>query len=167
MSLEKRKTNTQTQRSDTSSTLEKALVAFTSAHPCPVPATPADISAIRTLASFISRRSAALLGAAVFSLWELRYEAAMEQVCEDAEEKPATEEDLTAPPHTKVAFNGSVIEHYPGYLARCQNHITTLISGAENPVLAAGSIDLVPAVESSIIGAAVALGCALAEGQAA
>ncbi|KAI1429786.1 hexokinase-1 [Xylaria sp. FL1777] len=153
---------------DTSSTLEKALVAFTSAHPCPIPATPADISAIRTLASFISRRSAALLGAAVFSLWELRYETAVEQACEDAEEKPAAaEEDLATPPHTTVAFNGSVIEHYPGYLARCQSHITALIAGAENPVLAAGSVDLVPAVESSIIGAAVALGCALAEGQAA
>ncbi|KAI0540271.1 hexokinase-1 [Xylaria digitata] len=152
---------------DTSSTLEKALVAFTSAHPCPIPATPTDISVIRTLASFISRRSAALLGAAVYSLWELRYEMEIERVCEDAEEKPAAEEDLTAPPHTKVAFNGSVIEHYPGYLAKCQNHIATLISGAENPVLAAGSIDLVPAIESSIIGAAVALGCALDERQAA
>ncbi|GAW13893.1 hypothetical protein ANO14919_032840 [Xylariales sp. No.14919] len=152
---------------DTSSTLEKALVAFTSAHPSPIPATPADISVIRTLASFISRRSAALLGAAVFSLWELRYETTAEQVCEDAEEKPAVEEDPTTPPHTTVAFNGSVIEHYPGYLAKCQNHITALISGAEDPILAAGSINLVPAVESSIIGAAVALGCVLAEGQAA
>ncbi|KAI0506041.1 hexokinase-1 [Xylaria bambusicola] len=153
---------------DTSSTLEKALLAFTSAHPCPIPATPADIGAIRTLASFISRRSAALLGAAVFSLWELRYETAAEQACE--EEKPVAsattaEEDLATPPHTKVAFNGSVIEHYPGYLGRCQAHITGLVAGAGNPVLAAGSIDLVPAVESSIIGAAVALGCALAEGQ--
>lgn len=145
-------------------------MAFTSAHPCPIPATAADISAIRTLASLISRRSAALLGAAVFSLWELRHETAIEQACNDddaEEEKPAVEEDLAAPPHTKVAFTGSVIEHYPGYLARCQDHITTLVSGAENPILAAGSIDLVPATESSIIGAAVALGCALAEGQAA
>ncbi|KAI0184830.1 hexokinase-1 [Xylaria flabelliformis] len=152
---------------DSSSTLEKALVAFTSAHPCPIPATPADISAIRTLAYCISRRSAALLAAAVFSLWELRYETAIEQVCEDAGEKPADEEDLTASPHTKVAFTGSVIEHYPGYLAQCQDHIAALVAGAENPILAAGSIDLVPAVESSITGAAVALGCALAEGQAA
>ncbi|KAI1166249.1 hexokinase-1 [Nemania serpens] len=155
---------------DTSPAFEKALVAFTSAHPCPIPATAADISAIRTLASLISRRSAALLGAAVFSLWELRHETAIEQACNDddaEEEKPAVEEDLAAPPHTKVAFTGSVIEHYPGYLARCQDHITTLVSGAENPILAAGSIDLVPATESSIIGAAVALGCALAEGQAA
>ncbi|KAI3320219.1 hexokinase-1 [Xylariaceae sp. AK1471] len=151
---------------DTSLTLEKALVTFTSAHPCPVPATPTDISVIRTLASFISRRSAALLASAVFALWELRYETATEQACESAEEKSTVEEDLTAPPHTKVAFNGSVIEHYPGYLAKCQNHIATLVASAENSVLAAGSIDLVPAVESSIIGAAVALSCALAEGRA-
>jgi hexokinase len=76
-------------------------------------------------------------------------------------------EDLATPPHTKVAFNGSVIEHYPGYLAKCQNHIATLVASTENPILAAGSIDLVPAVESSIIGAAVALGCVLGEEQAA
>ncbi|KAI0408412.1 hexokinase-1 [Xylaria palmicola] len=169
---------------DTSSTLEKALVAFTSAHPCPVPATPADIAAIRTLASFISRRSAALLGAAVFSLWQLRHETALEQVsrCEENEEaeddavaaaaaeKPAikeSEEDLAAPPRTKVAITGFVIEHYPGYLARCQGHITALVTGAQDSVLAAGSIELVPAVESSLIGAAVALSCALAEQGAA
>ncbi|KAI8631068.1 hexokinase-1 [Xylariaceae sp. FL1651] len=148
---------------DTSPSLEKALIAFTSAHPCPIPATPADISVIRTLASFISRRSAALLGAAVFALWELRYETATEQSCAIAEEKQTIVEDVAAPPHTKVAFNGSVIEHYPGYLAKCQNHITTLVTGAEDPVLAAGSIELVPARESSILGAAIALGCALAE----
>jgi hexokinase len=142
-------------------------VAFTSAHPCPIPATSTDIFVIRTLASFISRRSAALLASAVFALWELRYETANEQACESAEEKSTVDEDLTTPPHTKVAFNGSVIEHYPGYLAKCQNHLATLVAGADNLVLAAGSIDLVPAIESSIIGAAVALGCALAEGEAA
>ncbi|KAI1822062.1 hexokinase-1 [Xylaria intraflava] len=155
---------------DTSSTLEKALVAFTSAHPCPIPATPSDIAVIRTLASFISRRSAALLGAAVFSLWELRYETATaEKSRTSAEEKPAgeDEDDLAASPRTKVAFNGSVIEHYPDFLPKCQTYISTLIAGAENPVLATGSIDLVPAVESSIIGAAVALSCALAEDPAA
>ncbi|KAI0201554.1 hexokinase-1 [Astrocystis sublimbata] len=153
---------------DTSSTLEKALIAFTSAHPCPIPATPADIAAIRTLAHCISRRSAALLGASVFSLWELRHESTIEQVREDDDEKPALgEENLTAPPLTKVAFTGSVIEHYPGYLTKCQDYIAALVAGAENPVLAAGSIELVPAIESSIIGAAVALGCAVHEGQAA
>ncbi|KAI1175919.1 hexokinase-1 [Nemania sp. FL0916] len=152
---------------DTSLTHEKALVAFTSAHPCPIPATPADISVIRGLASFISRRSAALLGAAVFSLWELRHETALEQACSTQPQEKLAVEDLASPPHTKVAFTGSVIEHYPGYLARCQTHIASLVAGAENPILAAGSIDLVPAVESSIIGAAVALGCALNEGQVA
>ncbi|KAI1434781.1 hexokinase-1 [Xylaria sp. CBS 124048] len=146
---------------DTSSTLEKALVAFTSAHPCPIPATPADISVIRTLASFISRRAAALLGASVFSLWELRYEAAISAAAEQGE-KPTTES-----PRTKVAFNGSVIEHYPDFLNKCQTYINGLIAGAEDPVLAAGSIELVPALESSLIGAAVALSCALEEGQAA
>ncbi|KAI1815935.1 hexokinase-1 [Poronia punctata] len=154
---------------DTSTTLEKATIAFTSAHPCPIPATTEDISTIRALASFISRRSAALLGAAVFALWELRYETSTEQVRDSTgeETEAGLDEDLTASPHTKVAFNGSVIEHYPGYLARCQKHIMTLVAGAKDPILARGSIELVPTVESSITGAAVALGCALGESQAA
>ncbi|KAI1260212.1 hexokinase-1 [Xylariaceae sp. FL1019] len=146
---------------DTSSSLDVATSVFTSAHDCPVPATHADIAAICKIAWCVSQRSAALLAACVFSLWELRYEATAEDALE--EKTSALIEDITTPPHTKVAFNGSVIEHYPGYLANCQNHIQMLVSGAENPVLASGSLELVAATESSIIGAAVALGCAVAE----
>ncbi|KAI2633463.1 hexokinase-1 [Xylaria nigripes] len=151
---------------DTSLTLEKAIVAFTTAHPCSIPVTISDISTIRSLASFISCRAAALLSAAVFSLWELRYETtteATEQSRDSSDEKPAVEDDSTTLLRAKVAFNGSVIEHYPDFLPKCQNYINTLISGSENAVLTTGSIDLVPALESSIIGAAVALSCAIAE----
>jgi hexokinase len=55
-----------------------------------------------------------------------------------------------------VAFNGSVIENYPGYLANCQSYINDLATanGADH-----GLLDLVAAKESSILGAAVALAC--------
>lgn len=58
---------------------------------------------------------------------------------------------------TTVAFNGSVIENYPGYLASCQRYIDELVEGkgCSEP----RSIELVPAKESSLLGAAVGLAC--------
>ncbi|KAI5861367.1 hexokinase [Durotheca rogersii] len=152
---------------DTSPTLEKALAQWTTHHPSSAGRpTLADISAIRTLATFISRRSAALLAASVFSLWELRQETEAEYVASAATGPPkndsavalssidgSKEEEAT---NTKVAFNGSVIEHYPLYRDACQRYINDLMSRSGHP----GSVDLVPAHESSILGAAIALACA-------
>ena len=56
-----------------------------------------------------------------------------------------------------ISFNGSVIENYPGYLRNCQKYINELVAGKGVPEL--GSIELVPAKESSLQGAAVALAC--------
>lgn len=56
-----------------------------------------------------------------------------------------------------MAFNGSVIENYPGYLDGCQRYIKELLQGNESTK--ARSIELVPAKESSLTGAAVALAC--------
>lgn len=58
---------------------------------------------------------------------------------------------------TTVAFNGSVIENYPGYLDRCQQYIDELIRSKS--LSEPRRIDLVPAKESSLMGAAVALAC--------
>ena len=59
--------------------------------------------------------------------------------------------------NTTVAFNGSVIENYPGYLSSCQRYVDELVrsKGLAEP----RSINLVPAKESSLMGAAVALAC--------
>ncbi|KAI1374494.1 hexokinase [Hypoxylon crocopeplum] len=153
---------------DTSPTLEKALAYFTAHHPCVTPPTISDIAAIRTIATFISRRSAALLAASVFSLWELRHETEAEYVAATLKRAPSNDSAVVLPSpsvdeeikdvevSTKVAFNGSVIEHYPQYLGTCQRYIDDLVSRSEHP----GSVDLVPALESSILGAAVALACA-------
>ncbi|KAI1388016.1 hexokinase [Hypoxylon trugodes] len=153
---------------DTSPNLEKALLHFTTHHPCTTPPTVSDIAAIRGLASLISRRSAALLAASVFSLWELRHETEAEHIPNTPKSTPSNDSAVVLPSpsideeirdieaSTKVAFNGSVIEHYPEYRATCQRYIDDLVSHSEHP----GSVDLVPALESSILGAAVALACA-------
>lgn len=154
-------------RSDTTPNFEVALPYFTKAHPCKVKPTPADLGVIRTLASYVSQRSALILGACVFSLWELRHETESEYI--QAHSKPlnstrkmslvAEAKVENALPETKVAFNGSVIERYPGYLENCQRCINALVSESEH----VGKVELVPALESSILGAAVALACAEGE----
>ncbi|KAG4221339.1 hypothetical protein PC116_g30185 [Phytophthora cactorum] len=150
--------------------LEKATSQFIAHHPSATPPTLSDITAIRTLATYISRRSAALLAASVFSLWELRHETEAELAAASPKPTPSNDSAVALPSpsvdeeikevevSTKVAFNGSVIEHYPQYRATCQRYIDDLVSHSGH----AGSIDLVPTVESSIIGAAVALACATA-----
>jgi hexokinase len=133
-------------------------------HPCTVKPTVADLTVIRTLASYVSQRSASLLAACVFSLWELRHETESEYIQAHAKPSSSTRKmsfvaEAKAEntlPETKVAFNGSVIERYPGYLESCQGYINALVSDSEH----LGKIELVPALESSILGAAVALACA-------
>lgn len=127
-------------------------------HPSTHKPTVADMTFIRTLASHISRRSSAILAASVFSLWELRHETEEEYIrsMADGNTTSAVEAEAeSALQRTKVAFNGSVIEHYPQYRSNCQHYIDGLVAQSSHP----GSVDLVPALESSILGAAVALAC--------
>lgn len=58
--------------------------------------------------------------------------------------------------HTVIAYNGSVLENYPGFRKNTQKYIDRLIeaSGAKN-----GTVELVYAEESSLLGAAVAVAC--------
>lgn len=58
---------------------------------------------------------------------------------------------------TTVAFNGSVIENYPGYQKNLQGYIDDLIAGTDAGKGA--GIKLAFAKESSLLGAAVALAC--------
>ncbi|KAK7942779.1 hexokinase-1 [Apiospora aurea] len=146
---------------DQSSTFDTALPYFAATHPSTVKPTVSDLAAIRALASFISRRSAALLAASVFSLWEVRHETEAEYITtrqNTARAAPLVAEAAAehALERTKVAFNGSVIEHYPAYQTNCQRYIDQLVGGQSKHK---GAIELVPALESSILGAAVALAC--------
>ncbi|KAH6647660.1 hexokinase-like protein [Truncatella angustata] len=153
--------------SDPSSDFPSALPYFAATHPSDVPPTAADLSAIRELSGYTLRRSSALLAASVFGLWELRHETEAEYLSSQppsplaspvAPRKASFVADAkaeTALPQTKVAYNGSVIERYPGYRENCQDYINALVSESEH----SGQIELVPALESSILGAAVALAC--------
>ena len=144
---------------------------------------------IRDLASLISRRSAALMAGALFALWELRHETEAEAAAahvevatkknndnaikafenggvvvsvteaqdeEHNQQQQQQQQQEQAPQRTKVAFNGSVMERYPGYRVRCQGYLDTLVARSGRP----GFVDLVPAVESSLLGAAIALASA-------
>lgn len=110
---------------------------------------------IRTLASYVSRRSSAIVAASLFALWQFKHEAEAQHPC------PAAQEELNLENHV-VAFNGSVIEHYPRYLENCQKHLDGLVISAGGKP---GAISLLGARESSLLGAAVALAC-LEEGKA-
>ncbi len=146
--------------SDATPTLASALPTFVSRHPSPQPPTASDLLAIRSLASLIIRRSAAIVAASVFALWELKNEAE-DTYLRSLDGNPLFAANARAEmdlPRAVVAYNGSVIERYPDYLTSCQGYIDELVAGK-------GAVDLVPAKESSLLGAAVALAC-LEEGGA-
>ena len=153
---------------DESASLDTGCSTWNARHPSPTAATPADIAAIRTLASFISRRSSAIVAASIVGLWHLKTEsedAYLRSLSVDATKPESFAAETQAEldlPRTHVAFNGSVIEQYPNYLTNCQKYIDDLVS-AEGA--APGTVDLVAAKESSLLGAAVALAC-LEEGKA-
>ena len=84
------------------------------------------------------------------------------QTPQQEEEEEAASATTTIPQRTKVAFNGSVMEHYPRYRATCQGYLDGLVGGSGRR---GAAVDLVPAVESSLLGAAVALASAVAAEQ--
>lgn len=107
------------------------------------------MSFLRDLASLVSRRSAAIVAASIHAVWSLRLDALDEERAADAGRERIEKESGLA--RTTVAYNGSVIEHYPGYLATLQAYVDGLVGRKDR------SIDLVPAKESSLLGAGVAL----------
>ncbi|KAK1988092.1 hexokinase [Colletotrichum cereale] len=134
---------------DASPLLASSIDLFVSHHPSAHIPTPSDMLALRSLASFVSRRSAAIIAACLHAVWSLRLEALSEEVPEkEASDRLAQESGLV---RTMVAYNGSVIECYPGYLAMCQGYVDALVNRDDR------SIHLVPAKESSLLGAGVAL----------
>lgn len=101
------------------------------------PATPEDISAIKRIASCVSRRSAAIVSASILALSVLKKEVE-EQDASSSSQTPSTAADPSStssvspssPPSPDnavvVAYNGSVIERYPSYLENCQAYLNAL-----------------------------------------
>lgn len=145
-----------THTSDTSIELDDACKEFSLRHPSPHTPTTSDLYFLRQLASFISTRSSALVATCVYTFWKLRIDAQADWVKTLPDSSPlrTTAEEDRDMSETTVAFNGSVIENYPGYLSSCQKYLDDLVA-SENG--AQGTVQLVSAKESSLLGAAVAL----------
>lgn len=128
--------------SDSTAALEMATQIFTSRHPAPHTPTQADVQALQRIASHVTQRAARILASSVHALWSLRNEA--EQVVPSQSK------------HMLVAYNGSVLENYPKFKETCQKQLDRLVeaSGARE-----GTVELVYAEESSLLGAAVAVAC--------
>lgn len=150
---------------DTTPSLSKATAAFEQCYPSLLQPTTADMRALQTIASYISRRSSSIVAASLFALWQLKSETEAEYlrdlITASSPFAAETEAELRLS-RTIVSFTGSVIENYPHYLTNTQKYIDDLIT-ADGGV--PGCVDLVAAKESSLIGAAVALAC-VEEGKA-
>lgn len=123
---------------------------------------------LRSLSTAIARRSAGIIAASIHAIWQLRLEGVREATksmklahAATPERWDAANSELTLE-RTMVAYNGSVIESFPGYKDTCQGLIDELVAATEGEDSSVG-IDLVPARESSILGAGVALAAALSE----
>jgi hexokinase len=125
-----------------SSTYREARDLFSSSHPNPNLPTESDIRIIRSIAVNVSERACAILAAAIHGLWQLR---------NDAENGAAHLRD-----HTVMACNGSVIQNYPSFQATCQRYLNVLVEMTGG---SAGSLELTSTMESSLLGAAVAVAC--------
>jgi len=142
---------------DTAPTLTTATNLFTTHHP-PSPSSPpyttADISTLRTLASHVIHRATAITAAGLHGLWLLKF-------------PPQTNPEInsttppTPPPPSKslIAYNGSVMERYPGFRESTQKHLDMLVEATVGGEDVAGGLELVPADDSSLLGAAVAVAC--------
>ncbi|KAK4195412.1 putative hexokinase [Triangularia verruculosa] len=128
-------------QADSSPTLTPSLSLFHTLHPSPIPATPTDLQFLRSVASFVTQRSASIVAASLHALHEI-----------DVEDSPYHQ---SPPPEIikTIAYAGSVVEHYPNYLSNLQSYLDQL--SLNTPT----HFKLVPAKESSVLGAAVALAC--------
>ncbi|KAG9248370.1 hypothetical protein BJ878DRAFT_531955 [Calycina marina] len=128
--------------SDKSLTLKGASDIFSSRHPSSHTPTVADLKALQQIAACITQRAAGLVAAGVYALWALRNDA--ENI------------DILDCEQTLVAYNGAVLENYPGFRETCQQQLDNLVGASGGKT---GVIKLVYAEESSLIGAAIAVAC--------
>ncbi|KAF4465723.1 hexokinase [Fusarium albosuccineum] len=145
--------------SDTSVDLGEACKQFALRHPSPHAPTTSDLAFLRQLASYVSTRSSALVATGVYAFWKLRVDGQnnyLKTLSLDSSLRDSAEADRDLP-ETTVAYNGSVIESYPGYLTNCQSYLDDLVAGEETEKRGKRTIKLVSAKESSLMGAAVAL----------
>lgn len=137
-------TKTNTDGSDDTPTLDKAVAIFHTMHPLPskkLPS-PSDLFFVRAITQLVTRRATAYLATGIHALWSLRTNS--EGL------KPSNAGQMC------IGCNGSVIEKYPGFRPRAQKYLDELTQQSGAP---GRTVSLELAEESAIFGAAVAVGC--------
>jgi hexokinase len=154
--------------------LEKATAAFLEAHPianvastlptsttASSPST-ADWRFVRSITRLVTHRAAAYLATALHALWRIRtqseddFQQSVDAQADNESVKSSStsaKSRTSADQHISVACHGTIAEQYPGYRDRCQRYLDDLCGAAP------GTVTLAVAPESSIFGAAVAVGC--------
>ncbi len=132
--------------SRSSSTVEARKI-FTLYHPTQTPISDCDIEIVQNVARLISGRASAIIAVSLHALWAVNSQS----------ETHASDDDGVNDPKEPVviACCGSVIEHYPGFMHSCQGYLDALIEHTNTSQ--SRKLELKPAVESSLLGAAVAV----------
>lgn len=165
---------------DTSPSLAPSAALLQKEHTFHATPSTEDLTFLRRVCGFVSRRAAGYLATAIHSMWCLRNDAEFPSTssttvpCAKKTEPSAQEVTVTEidePSRSlSIACDGSVINKYPGFRDRCQayldmlaretDHCPEAIDGTSKP-----SIKLELAPESAIFGAAVAVAVAIDEKQ--
>ncbi|RDW66335.1 phosphotransferase-2 [Coleophoma cylindrospora] len=120
---------------DTTANLTPSLTLFTNLYPTSYVYTHLDLSTLRHLASHVIHRATAMIATGLYTLYLLRASTSS-----------------SIPAKMQIAYNGSVMEQYPGFQELAQHHLELLVGSK-------GVLTLVPADDSSLLGAAVAVAC--------
>ncbi|OAL72136.1 hypothetical protein A7D00_3134 [Trichophyton violaceum] len=168
---------------DTSPALDKSAAMLTASHAFAVAPSTADMQFLQTVCKCVSRRGAAYLATAIYSLWRLSNESESPasspgQTRDDLllTKDLSSTTDLEVGQAVTIACDGTVINKYPGFRSTCQAYLNSLTAHTNSSSAAAEDsasdsatetesdkpmISLDPAPESGIFGAAVAVAVAL------
>ncbi|GAB7348859.1 hypothetical protein MBLNU459_g7562t1 [Dothideomycetes sp. NU459] len=144
---------------DTTDFLCAASTAMQAAHPLPRNQQPSlgDLHFVRSVSKLVSNRAAGYVATAVHALWSLQRTASAPSTPSgpvfSSPSSSLGDDFHYRQSHVTIACNGSVMEKYPDFRARCQVFLNELavLSGADEHAI---SIEM--AYESSVFGAAVA-----------
>lgn len=150
---------------DSSPSLSASAALLQKEHTFPNLPSVEDLRFLRRICQTVSRRAAGYLATAIHSMWCLRNEVEFPATPTtgslDKESPEVTVIESEDPGTISIACDGTVINKYPGFQDTCQSYLNQLT--AETHPGSRCAIQLNPAPESAILGAAVAVAVALAE----
>jgi hexokinase len=155
---------------DSSASLAASAALLQKEHTFPSYPSVEDLRFLRRVCQLVSRRAAGYLATGIHSMWCLRNEAEFstassavsESAIKESPEVTVVENEDTSK-NLSIACDGTVINKYPGFRSTCQSFLDQLTQETHPGCNA--SIQLNPAPESAILGAAVAVAVAVAEQQ--